>query len=485
MMWELISANRKKSLILFAGMALLLSVLGYMIGTVFIGGESGGLVGLAIAIGIWLMLTLISVSSGDDIILKISHAREVTRDVNPRLFNVVEEMKIAAALPAMPKVYIIDEAAPNAFAIGIKPEKSAVAVTAGLLSQLNRDELQGVIAHEISHISNRDSQLMTVAGIMLGSIVLLSHFFLRSMWFVPSSGRRYRKEGGGSPQIQLLMVVITILLAILAPIFARLIYLAISRKREYLADATAAQLTRYPEGLASALEKISSAGIPMESANKVTAPMFIVNPFLQKKMKLANLSSTHPAAEERIKILRSMAGRADYRSYQRAFSKIKGSPAAIIPTSGIRETKRVDARGPSADDPHKNKKASARDVMDLMRAVNGYAFLVCACGLKIKVPPDFDKKSLECPKCGQENELPVVEMAAMGAVADAVAGVDEAANQTEPKAEKSSTGAYEYIRRGTGWESFACPCGNLLQLSPSFQGSVLTCRQCHRITTIK
>ena len=486
MMWELISANRKKSLILFAGMALLLSVLGYMVGAVFIGNENGGVIGLALAIGIWLMLTLISVSSGDDIILKISRAREVTRDVNPRLFNVVEEMKIAAGLPAMPKVYIIDEAAPNAFAIGIKPEKSAVAVTAGLLSQLNRDELQGVIAHEMSHISNRDSQLMTVAGIMLGSIVLISHFFLRSMWFMPSSSRRYRKGGGGgSPHVQLLMIAATILLAILAPIFARLIYLAISRKREYLADATAAQLTRYPEGLASALEKISSAGIPLESANKVTAPMFIVNPFLKKGMKLSNLSSTHPAAEERIRILRNMAGRADYRSYQRAFAKIKGKPTAIIPSSGIRETKRLEARGPSADEPRKDKKTTARDVMDLMRAVNGYAFLVCACGLKIKVPSDFKEKSLECPKCGRENVLPVVEMATIGALADAVAGADEAANKAQPVAGSPVAGAYQYTRKSTGWESFACPCGNLLQLSPAFQGSVLSCRQCGGITTIK
>jgi heat shock protein HtpX len=173
MMWELIRENRRKSLFLFAGMAVLLSLLGYSVGTVFFP-ENGGIIGLAIAIGIWMILTLISISSGGEIILKISRAREVTKDVHPRLFNVVEEMKIAAGLPSMPRVYIIDDPSPNAFAIGIKPENSAVAVTAGMLSRLNRDELQGVIAHEVSHIQNRDSQLMTVAGIMLGSIVLIS-----------------------------------------------------------------------------------------------------------------------------------------------------------------------------------------------------------------------------------------------------------------------------------------------------------------------
>jgi heat shock protein HtpX len=189
MMWELIHQNRKRSLLLFAGMAFLLSALGYLIGAYF-GGEDGGVLGLVAAIGIWIGLTLLTVTSGDEILLKISRAREVTKDVHPRLFNTVEEMKIAAGLPAMPKVYIVDDPSPNAFAMGMKPEKSAIAVTAGLLSQLNRDELQGVVAHEMSHIVNRDTQLMTVAGIMLGSIVLISHFFLRSMWFVPSSSRR-------------------------------------------------------------------------------------------------------------------------------------------------------------------------------------------------------------------------------------------------------------------------------------------------------
>ncbi|UCH82721.1 MAG: M48 family metallopeptidase [Candidatus Latescibacterota bacterium] len=486
MMWELIRQNRRKSLILFAGMALLLSVLGYAVGAVF-NPEQGGIIGLILAIGLWITLTLISVSSGDDIILKISQAREVTPDVHPRLFNVVEEMKIAAGLPAMPKVYIVDDPSPNAFAIGIKPEKSAVAVTAGLLEQLNRDELQGVVAHEVSHIANRDSQLMTVAGIMLGSIVLISHFFLRSMWFMPSSSRRYRKDsGGGDPRLQLIMVVVAIALAILAPIFARLLYLAVSRKREYLADATAAQFTRYPEGLASALEKISSSALPLESANKVTAPMYIVNPLLKKDMKLSSLGSTHPPTEQRIKILRGMAGRADYLSYQRAFSKVTKKHSAVIPASGLRNTKRVQARTASPGDVEsKSNKKTARDVMDLMRAVNGYAFLVCACGLKIKLPPELAKPAIDCPKCGRENKIPGAELATVGAVVGAVAGTDgEAILDADPDASQSGE-RYEYHRKGTGWETFACACGNRLQLSPAFKGTVVGCRLCGRNTTIK
>jgi heat shock protein HtpX len=330
---------------------------------------------------------------------------------------------------------------------------------------------------------------------MLGSIVLISHFFLRSLWFMPSSGRRYRKSSssGGGGQAQLILLAVTIILAILAPIFARLIYLAISRKREYLADASAAQFTRYPEGLASALEKIADVGIPLESANKATAPMYIVNPFAGKGMAFAGWTSTHPPIEERINILRSMGGFADYRAYQRSFAKIRGKPTAIIPSSGIRGTKQLEARGPSTDlEPEKSKKATAREAMDLMRAVNGYAFLVCACGLKMKLPPDHTATTVTCPKCGRENRIPAAELAQVGAVLGAVteatsAAGPEAAPSVAAQAGMAQAGGppYEYVRKGTGWESFSCGCGNLLQLSPAFRGNVLTCRLCGRNTVIK
>lgn len=487
MMWELIHQNRKRSLLLFVGMAFLLSALGYFVGAYF-DPDRGGIVGLATAIGIWIALTLLTVTSGDEILLKISGAREVTRDVHPRLFNVVEEMKIASGLPAMPKVYIIDDPSPNAFAAGMKPEKSAIAVTAGLVSRLNRDELQGVVAHEMSHIVNRDTQLMTVAGVMLGSIVLISHFFLRSMWFVPSSSRRYRKGGGGGggPQFQLVMILITIALAILAPVFARLIYLAISRRREYLADATAAQLTRYPEGLASALEKIASSGLALESANKATAPMYIVNPFIEKGAALSSLASTHPPTEERIKILRGMAGLADYRAYQRAYAKIMGKPAAVIPPSGIRGTKQLQVRGPSSEvETVLGKKAATRDVVDIMRAVNGYAFLVCACGLKMKLPPELESPSVTCPKCGRDNHIPAAELATVGAVVGAVTEAGTASGPPPPPEAEPVGERYEYARKSAGWESFSCPCGNLLQLSPAFRGTLVSCKLCERNTVIK
>ncbi len=213
-------------------------------------------------------------------------ATEVTHDDAPVLFNVVEEMAIAAGLP-MPKVYIIDDSAPNAFATGRDPEHAVVAVTSGLLEKLDRDELQGVIAHEMSHVGNFDIRYAMLVGVLVGTTVLISDFFLRGLWF--GGGRR---QGGGQGQI--IMLVVAILLAILAPLFARLIQLSISRQREYLADATAVQLTRNPKGLADALQKISGDREVLESANRATAHLYIANPIKKFEKRSKGLFSTHP-----------------------------------------------------------------------------------------------------------------------------------------------------------------------------------------------
>ncbi|MHC4153976.1 MAG: M48 family metallopeptidase, partial [Planctomycetota bacterium] len=262
-MWELIRINRRKSITLLGLMALCLLLLGYIIGMAVLGAR-GAYFGLIIAAIVWLILLMVSFSSGDQILLAASRAKPVTHDVHPQLFNIVEEMKI--------KVYIINDPAPNAFATGRKPETASVAVTAGLLAKLNRDELQGVVAHEISHILHRDILFVTLAGIMLGSIVLLSQVFLRGMFYSSMGSRRRYSSGSGGGQAQLILLVIAIVVAILAPIMAYLLYFALSRKREYLADAGGARLTRYPEGLASALEKIAGDPSPqLASVNKVTA----------------------------------------------------------------------------------------------------------------------------------------------------------------------------------------------------------------------
>ncbi len=301
-----------------------------------------GLFGVAIAAAIWLVLALVSFSSGDQILLAASGAKQVTHDVHPQLFNVVEEMKIAAGLPAMPKVYIINDPAPNAFATGRSPESASIAVTAGLLARLNRDELQGVVAHEMSHILHRDILYITLAGIMLGGIALLSQVFLRGVFYGSMhSRRRYSSDDRGGGQAQLIMFVIAIAAAILAPIMAQLLYFALSRRREYLADAGGARLTRYPEGLASALEKIAGDPSPqLAAANDVTAPMFFANPFKARgKRTLSDLTSTHPPISERIRILRSMSQGASYKDYAQAYTTVTHAknivPAAALTEDGV------------------------------------------------------------------------------------------------------------------------------------------------------
>jgi heat shock protein HtpX len=402
-MWELIQANRRKSLVLFISLGLTLILLGYFFGGAYYP-DGGGYIGIFFALLIWGILSLISYFSGSKILLAVSGAKEVTKEVHPQLFNVVEEMKISAGLPTMPKIYIINEVAPNAFATGIKPENSAVAVTAGLLARLNRDELQGVIAHEVSHIVNRDVMFMTFAGIMLGSIVLISEVFLRSLWF--GGGRYSSKSSKSSGQGQMIIMIVAIVFAILAPILAQLLYFAISRKREYLADASAVRYTRYPEGLASALEKISDNTIELKTANKVTAPMYIVNPLKPQGQKLSDLTSTHPPISERIRILRSISGGANYVDYETAFDKVKRGKEHLIPSSGLNDQTKIGLKDAVVTSAVLGfDKQTKRDAGDIMMKVNNYSFINCECGLKIKIPPDFNKKEFSCPKCGKKHSL--------------------------------------------------------------------------------
>ncbi len=406
-MWEQIRANKRNSAILMVIMASVLLCFGYVIG--FAIAPGAGLIGLAVAAGIWLVMTLVSLSSGDKILLTASRAQLVTKDVHPVLFNVVEEMTIAANLSTMPKVYIINDAAPNAFATGRNPQSASVAVTAGLLTRLNRDELQGVIAHEISHVIHRDILYVTLAGIMLGTIVILSQVFLRGMFYssLGGSGRRFSSGRNSNAQAQMVMIVVAIVAAILAPVMAQLLYFALSRRREYLADAGAVRLTRYPEGLARALEKIAGDPAPqLAVANKATAPMYIANPFKRKgQAKLANLTSTHPPIAERVKILRGMPG-ASYTDYSKAFIKTTGS-GTVLPRSAWQDKEAVPIRTPGQTRQTKqNPQQQLRQVGDLMRQVNGFAFLACTCGLKLKVPPNFKAAQVKCPRCKHVLDIP-------------------------------------------------------------------------------
>ncbi len=244
-----------------------------------------------------VVMNIVSYWNSDKIALSLSRAVPAYPNQYIELHRVVENLAITAGLPK-PKVYIINDPAPNAFATGRNKEHAAVAVTTGLLQIMDKNELEGVLAHELSHIGNKDILVSTIAVVLAGFISILSHIFLRGRLF---AGSRDDREGGN------ILAIIGIVLAILAPIFATLVQLAISRKREYLADSSGALLTRYPEGLASALQKISQYSRPMQTANNATAHLFIANPFGGVGKKVSNLFSTHPPIEERIKILRGLA----------------------------------------------------------------------------------------------------------------------------------------------------------------------------------
>ena len=306
-MWEAIAANKRRSTLLIAFMAALLAAMGLAIGMLVGGNPRTAYFGAFIGICVWGVLLLVNMMGGESVLLSSASAREVTHDEAPQLYNIVEEMRIAASLPAMPKVYIIDTPVPNAFAVGLKPERACVAVTTGLLERLSRDELQGVIAHELGHISNRDTLFMTLAGVTLGAIVLLADMGMRMMFWGGGSRRRSSSSGKNGGAAMAVMMIAALVLAILAPLIARLLYFACSRQREYLADASSAQYTRLPSALASALQKISTQQeakkIPV---NRVVSPMYIINPLAAAGS--ASVFGTHPPTQERIKRLLEMGG---------------------------------------------------------------------------------------------------------------------------------------------------------------------------------
>jgi len=398
-MWEQISANRWRSVVLTAGMGLLLLLIGYALGYFFF---DNAIIGLVIALVVWGILALLAFFQGDSILLGLSGARKIGRDDNPRLYNIVEEMKIASGLERMPNIYIIDDPALNAFATGRDPSKASVAVTSGLLAKLNRDELQGVIGHEMAHIKNRDVLLMAICAVMLGTIVILAWYATRVLFF---TGGGRRSSGGGSGG--LIILAVGIFLLILAPILAQIIYFTVSRKREYLADASSALYTRYPEGLASALEKIAASPVQLKSANQATAPMYTINPFREKGRAASNLTSTHPPIQERIRILRAMAG-ASLVDYDKAYRKARGKKTGIAPASALALDKMAGAtalRAPSPEAKTEEKPPQkierARETSDMMWRLSKYRTVHCPCGTKLRISPEFRGSDVPCPHCGR------------------------------------------------------------------------------------
>jgi heat shock protein HtpX len=304
------SSNRRKSFLLALVVIAFLGLLGFAIGY-SIGYANGdpivwGIGAVIIAVAFGVLSAIGSYYGGDQLVLASSHAKEIGPQQAPELFNVVNEMAVAAGVP-MPKVYIIDDPSPNAFATGRDPKHASVAITTGLLSKLTREELQGVIGHEMSHVRNYDIRFTLIVGVMVGSIALLAQLFLRyTFWF--GGGRRSNNDnnsGGGG--LAVVFLIVGVVLAILAPFFTALVQMAVSRQREYLADASSVELTRNPHGLESALAKLAADNEPLHSANGATQHLYIVNP-LKKLGGGSALFSTHPPIVDRINRLRQLTG---------------------------------------------------------------------------------------------------------------------------------------------------------------------------------
>jgi heat shock protein HtpX len=301
-----IASNKRQSLLLALVVVLLFGALGFSIGYAVTGSSSGAAIAMAIAIGIGTFLAIGSYYGGDSLVLSVSGAKEVDPASAPQLINVVQELAISANVP-MPKVYIIDDTAPNAFATGRDPAHASVAITSGLLEKLDREELQGVIGHELSHVRNFGIRFELIVGVLVGSIALLADFFLRfTFWGGGRSSRDDRDSGGGG--LRAVFFVVAIVLSIVAPIIARFVQLAVNRQREYLADASSVQLTRNPYGLERALAKISEDQEVLEVANRATQHMYFTNPIKKFEQRSKGLFSTHPPTLDRINRLRELTG---------------------------------------------------------------------------------------------------------------------------------------------------------------------------------
>jgi len=333
----LIARNKRNSFLLILGFMVFFVGLGLLIGLVW-GGVTGGgrsgdeetgiyghvlddtdrdavkqpievnwRFGWTVAIGaavVAFLLTLASYYGGSSALLGLSRAKQIKKADDPQLFNVVEELCLAGGLP-VPKIYLIDDTAMNAFATGRNPKHSAVAITIGLRQKLSRDQLQGVMAHELSHVRHYDILYATLMAVMVGCLVMLCDVFLRSLWFGAGSRRRRGRDSGGG-LLQLILLIVAVILAVLAPILARIIQMALSRQREYLADAGAVELTRNPDGLAGALATLAGDEEVLEVANRATAPLYIIHPIKKFEERSKSIFDTHPSIKDRITRLRSL-----------------------------------------------------------------------------------------------------------------------------------------------------------------------------------
>jgi len=303
---QLIASNKRNSILLVALFVLFICGLGALLGWAIWGDWRMAIPSIVLALAVSSVMALVGYYAGPRAVLAMSGAQPVAREDDPQLYNIVDELRLASGLP-MPALYLVETPAMNAFATGRDPEHAAVAVTRGLRDRLGRDELQGVLAHELSHVQNLDTRFMTLMAVLVGVVVLIADIGLRSIFY--GGGRRRSRGGGeGGGAVMLIILLVAILLAILAPVFAKLIQLAVSRQREFLADASAAHLTRYPEGLARALEALAADTTEMPTASRATAHLFIVQPLMASGRRAGGpgMWSSHPPIDERVRRLRSI-----------------------------------------------------------------------------------------------------------------------------------------------------------------------------------
>ena len=452
-MWQQIAENKRNTYILLIGMFIFMVVvgtlMGFAIGLILLSNleisnieqeyeflNAMSFIGAIISLVIWFVLTITSLIGGKQVILKRNNAYKLPKNAHLILENVVEEMSIAAGLSKVPEIFVIDSPVPNAFATGINPKKSAVAVTTGLLTKLNRDELQGVIAHEIAHIVNRDTMYMLFAAILIGTITVMAESAMR-ITIHGGSGSRCSSKSSGNNMIG---VVILLLCSILAPILAQILYFSVSQRREYLADACAAQFTRYPQGLASALSKISTSVLTDRTVHidKATASMCIINQNKERNLRsfsksmFEGLFSTHPPTMKRIDVLLKMTG-ADLNSYNDAFREVSGRKTPILKAEDLQGSKPLNIRqstngsstiskdnimgmmtmsamNATAAIVEENKQTiqeeqpeeirnRKREATNIIWKANDYIFKTCECGTKLKFPKEYEGQEINCPHC--------------------------------------------------------------------------------------
>ncbi|MCF7912496.1 MAG: M48 family metalloprotease [Candidatus Cloacimonetes bacterium] len=511
MIEELIRANKLKSVYLLVLTILIVMAVGYILGdiiyTMYIpvrsleyeGKRIIFSLGFAGLTGLLEILQIYFVFTGKPRLLFNRLGMNVAeRTKFQKLHNVISEMTIAAGLSQTPVAYVIPSRTLNAMAFGSSPDSCAIAVTAGLLAVCNRDELQGVIAHELSHIINRDALLLEVCRNSLGIVEVLREFMLRSIYWSPVGRLNYRISSGKgrSSGAHLIFLLFGIIFTLIAPILVNVIYLTISREREYLADAVSAKLTRYPVGLASALTKIAYSTHSIDDIDKVTSAAFISQP--RGDMTITGKGSrTHPPIWNRIRILRLMSGGAGYIDYQKAYNAVMLQNPGFMPGSMRGDIAGIPLRMAEAmpDEPGGVDSLKEMSILadegridDIFRLTEGYRFIDCQCGMKIKVPVDYDKFEIKCPRCGKIHKLGENMASLLTAMLDesAVTGETAAAEiirevlteKNEP--DYSSEEEQTYVKVENSWQEILCKCGSKVQISPNFLGRFISCRKCKR-----